>query len=152
MCTSHQQLFLICPFCQLETFLTQQFGNAFFLTAPASVFYFDEDEYLAGVKQFIEDEGIQRIYLVGDVSCYFVQNTLNRQRSTYLRCENYIKELLTESDSAFSLTHKLLRRQKYELTDERIFGTEIQQNKLQVQTLITSVRTGEILKGEKMYA
>lgn len=131
------QLFLVCPFCQMERFITKYFGDVLFLTAPASVFFFDDDTFLKEVKKTIQREKITDIYLVGDVSCRFIQYALQNESITGLRCESEIQELLSTTDTAFSLTEKLLKKQLYEMTCQGIFGKEIEEGQLRLHALLT---------------
>ncbi|MCA0232877.1 MAG: hypothetical protein LCH91_20590 [Bacteroidetes bacterium] len=135
---SSNQLFLVCPFCQMEGFIRRHFGDVFFLTSPASVFDFEDDAYLKEVKKTIHRENIQDIYLVGDISCRFVKNALISRELGYLWCEEFIRDLRSETDIPISLTEKLLRKQLYELSAERIFGSELEKGKLRLHGLMTS--------------
>lgn len=132
------QLFLVCPFCQMERFITKHYGDVLFLTAPASVFYFDDTNFLKAVKKTIQREKITDIYLVGEVSCCFIQYALRNESQTGLRCESEIQELISKTDTAFSLTEKLLKKQLYEMSCQSIFGKEIEEGKLRIHTLLTS--------------
>lgn len=132
------QLFLVCPFCQMERFITKRFGDVLFLTAPAAVFYFDDDPFLKAVKKTIQREKITDIYLVGDVSCQFIQYALQNESITGLRCESEIQELLSTTDTAFSLTEKLLKKQLYEMTCHSVFGKEIEEGQIRLHALLTS--------------
>lgn len=135
--TPQNRLFLVCPFCQMERFITKYFGDVLFLTAPASVFFFDDDPFLKAVKKTIQREKITDIYLVGDVSCRFIQYALQNEKTTGLRCESEIQELLSTTDTAFSLTEKLLKKQLYEMTCQSIFGKEIEEGQLRLHALLT---------------
>jgi carbonic anhydrase len=132
------RLFLVCPFCQMERFITKYFGDALFLTAPASVFYFDDDNFLKAVKKTIQSEKITDIYLVGEVSCRIVQYVLQNESITGLRCESEIQELLSSTDTPFSLTEKLLKKQLYEMTCHSVFGKEIEEGQIRLHALLTS--------------
>jgi hypothetical protein len=141
----HNQLFLVCPFCQMESFIIRNFGEAFFLTAPASVFHFDDEEFLQAVKKVVWKEQITDIYFVGEVSCCFIQNALNKKRLSDLRCESEIEELISTTDTAYSLTEKLLTKQMYDVSCERVFGKEIALGAIRLHALMTSKRTNTIL-------
>lgn len=132
------RLFLVCPFCQMERFITKYFGDVLFLTAPASIFYFDDGNFLKAVKKTIQSEKITDIYLVGDVSCQIVQYMLQNKSITGLRCESDIQELLSSTDTPFSLTEKLLKKQLYEMTCHSIFGKEIEEGQIYLHALLTS--------------
>ena len=135
---SQNQLFLVCPFCHMEKFIIKHFGDGLFLTAPASVFFFDDDIYLKAVKKTIQREKITDIYLVGDVSCRFIHYALHNESNTGLRCESEIKELFSKTDTAFSLTEKLLKKQLYEMSCQSIFGKEIEAGQIRLHALLTS--------------
>lgn len=132
------RLFLVCPFCQMERFITKYFGDALFLTAPASVFHFDDDDFLKAVKKTIQSEKITDIYLVGEVSCRIVQYVLQNESITGLRCVSDIQELLSTTDTPFSLTEKLLKKQLYEMTCHSVFGKEIEEGQIRLHALLTS--------------
>lgn len=131
------QLFLVCPFCQMERFITKYFGDVLFLTAPASVFHFDDANFLKAVKKTIQSEKITDVYLVGEVSCCFIQYALQNKCNTGLRCESEIWELLSKTDTAFSLTEKLLKKQLYEMSCQSIFGQEIEDGQIRIHALLT---------------
>ena len=132
------QLFLVCPFCQMERFISRHFGDVLFLTAPASVFYFDDANFLKAVKKTIQREKITDIYLVGELSCRFIQYTMQNGSPTGLRCESEIQELFSKTDTAFSLTEKLLKKQLYEMSCQSIFGKEIEEGQVRIHALLTS--------------
>ncbi len=134
----HNQLFLVCPFCQIERFINKHFGDALFLTAPASVFDFDDNEFLKAVKKTIQREKITDIYLVGEVSCCMIQYALRNESRTGLRCESEIYDLLSKTDTAFSLTEKLLKKQLYEMSCQSVFGKEIEEGKIRLHAFFTS--------------
>ncbi|NBB21403.1 hypothetical protein GVN20_18700 [Runella sp. CRIBMP] len=132
------QLFLVCPFCQMERFITKHFGDVLFLSAPASVFYFDDANFLKAVKKTIQREKITDICLVGEVSCCFIQYVLQNKSMTGLRCESEIQELFSKTDTTFSLTEKLLKKQLYEMSCQSIFGNEIEEGQIRIHALLTS--------------
>ncbi len=132
------QLFLVCPFGQMEGFIRRHFGNVFFLTSPASVFDFRDEAYLNEVKKMIRNEGIQDIYLVGDVFCQFVKNALVSRELGFFSCEQLIRELCLETDTPMTLTEKLLKKQLYELSAERIFGRELEKGEVRLHALMIS--------------
>jgi len=121
----------------MERFITKHFGDVFFLTAPASVFNFDDTNFLKAVKKTIQSEKITDIYLVGEVSCRFIQYALQNKCNTGLRCESEIQELFSKTDTAFSLTEKLLKKQLYEMSCQSIFGKEIEAGQLRLHALLT---------------
>jgi hypothetical protein len=132
------RLFLVCPFCQMERFITKYFGDVLFLTAPASIFYFDDDNFLKAVKKTIQSEKITDIYLVGEISCRIIQYVLQNESITGLRCESDIQELLSSTDTPFSLTEKLLKKQLYEMSCHSVFGKEIEEGQIRLHALLAS--------------
>jgi hypothetical protein len=76
--------------------------------------------------------------LVGEVSCRIVQYVLQNESITGLRCESEIQELLSSTDTPFSLTEKLLKKQLYEMTCHSVFGKEIEEGQIRLHALLTS--------------
>lgn len=59
----------------MENFIQTHYGEAYFITAPAAIFNFEDGEFKE-IKEFIEREYIRRVYLVGESSCNFTKNVL----------------------------------------------------------------------------
>lgn len=136
--SNHQgnKLFLVCPFCQMENFIVNHYGEVFFLTASGAVFIFESDE-LKVIKEFIARENIQRIYLVGETSCNFTKNILENSNYSGLFCENEIQKLKSSGDTPHSLTLKILKEQANRLCSVNFFGNEIASKKISLHSLLT---------------
>lgn len=141
------KLFLVCPFCQMENFIIKHYGEVFFLTAPASMFHF-EDDTLQAVKEFIAREDIKRIYLVGETSCNFTRNMLDGKNHSGLQCESEIQKLKSNDDSLYSLTEKMMKEQANKLRSEDLFGKEIEAGNISVHILITDKQENKITEIE----
>lgn len=104
------KLFLVCPFCRMEPFIRKNYGQTLFLSAPAAVFHFSDDE-LTELKSFVEREHIRDLYLVSDESCHFIRRALNHEPPAGLSCESFISHLITEDDTPSSVSAKIVKRQ-----------------------------------------
>lgn len=136
MKTAAKKLFLVCPFCQMEHFINQHYGEAYFLTAPASVFHFDAD-YLNSVKHLIDREQISELYVVADSSCNFVHDALEGRSAYPLSCEKTLQQLKTDSDTVSSLQQKILQHQAAQLQQDSLLGKEINSGKLNLHLIAT---------------
>lgn len=146
---NHQgnKLFLVCPFCQMESFIINHYGEVFFLTTPASMFHFGNDT-LQAVKEFITREDIKGIYLVGETSCNFTKNVLDDKNHSGLQCETDIQMLKSDNDSVHSLTEKMMKEQANRLRSEDILGKEIEAGNISVHILITDKQENKITEIE----
>ncbi len=149
-------LFITCPFCQLEHFLRAKFGEkVFFYTVPGGVLNFQTDETL-GLIEFLKREQITDIYLVNDVSCNFIEGTINGKQEFGLNCEKQFRELLKKLSADFENLH--LKEKKELLAKTNVFAQldylntqnflkdEITQVKIGVHGMLTDKNRGfEIL-------
>jgi len=148
MSTDNQQnnkLFLVCPFCQMENFIVKHYGEVFFLTAPAVVFHFGNDELIV-IKEFIARENIKEIYLVGETTCNFTKNVLDNTNLSGLPCETEIQKIKSFDDTPNTLTLKILNEQTYKLSEENIFGKEITSGTILFHTLQTVKNENKIIE------
>jgi hypothetical protein len=154
---AQNELFIICPFCQLENFLRTKYGDdLFFITAPAAVFNFNADEVLA-LKDFFKREHITDIYLVNDVSCNFIDEAIKNKKEFGLHCEKQLRGLLQYSNSNFKSQDSLrtknellaennvLKQLEY-LNSEEIFKHEISALGINIHGIITDKKETNIFK------
>jgi hypothetical protein len=136
MCTTNsQKLFLVCPFCQLEPGIRQQFGDAYFLTAPAGIFRFSA-KYLDCIRNVIDREQIEEIISVASADCNFIQTVLLRQASTGMPCEQIIQRLMQSGDDAKTLAEKIVADQLQKLRNEDHFGPDIDAGTIKVSGML----------------
>lgn len=97
----YNALFIICPFCQLEHFLQSKFGDKiYFHTVAGGVLNFQTDDILV-LLDFLKREQITDIYLVNDVSCSFIEDTINGKKEFGLQCEKQFRDLFKKFSSEF---------------------------------------------------
>ncbi len=90
---SHNALFIICPFCQIEYFLRAKFGeDILFVTVPGGVLNVHTQEIL-GMREFIKREQITDVYLVNNISCNFIEEAIAGDKEFGLHCEKQFREL-----------------------------------------------------------
>jgi carbonic anhydrase len=96
------KLFLICPFSCIENFIQEKYGeNVFFLTSTAAIFNFNEPAYVESVKEFIESNNIEEVVIVNDLSCRFLQKTLqNTGEQPRNAAERTLSHLFTDNHSS----------------------------------------------------
>ncbi|MDZ4712455.1 MAG: carbonic anhydrase [bacterium] len=141
-------LFIICPFCQLESFLRTKFGDdIFFLTSPAAVLNFSADEVLA-IREFIKREHIKDIFLVNEVTCNFIDEAIKNKKEFGLHCEKQLRVLLQNSNSNIKSQESLrtwkevlaqnnvLKQLEY-ISTEEIFRHEISALGINIHGIIT---------------
>ena len=147
MNTSHQEgnkLFIVCPFCQLESFLTQHYGDIFFLTAPAAMYDFDTDN-IQVLKEFISREHIKDVYIVGEISCILTKGVLAHSSQSRLPCEDGIKKLKSDDDSLESLTVKILMEESGKWRNEELLKKQINDGSLALHFLLSDKQANKIL-------
>jgi hypothetical protein len=144
-------LFIICPFCQLETFLRTKFGeDIFFMTATAGVLNFCSDE-ISAVKGCVKREKIKNIYLVNDVGCNFIAEAIKNEDGFGLNAERQLRNLLhtirSKVNSVLSLEEKKkvvaennAHEQAEYLASEKIFKHEVTTLEIIIHKLIINKR------------
>jgi len=146
---SNGSLFIICPFCQLESFLKKKFGeDIFFMTVPAGVLNFCSRQ-VSATRRFIKREQIKNIYLVNDVGCNFIEEAIKNEKEFGLTAEEQLRKLLQnihlKTDGTLSMQEKKrmvaennVQQQVAYLASEKILKHEISTLKINVRTLIVN--------------
>ncbi len=142
--STSNKLFLVCPFSQMENFITNHFGEVFFLTAPAAVFSFENIESNEEVKLFLQRKKITDIYLVSDTDCRFINNVITGNNLSGLSCENIINELKTADDTPFTLSKKLIFHQLNELNSVALFGDEMKSGNIKLHGIVSSKKENKL--------
>lgn len=132
-----KKLFFVCPICQMEHFIKKQFGEVFFVTAPASVFDFEDTEFSNEISLFIKHRNITDVYAACDLSCNFLNQRVNAGALHGLRCEELIDSLRNSNDNAYTLAEKLVRHQTCSIKQHLDLTTR-SGNMIKVHGLITS--------------
>lgn len=144
------QLFIICPFSCMESFLQDRYGNnSFFLTCSGAVLQHHESEFVAAVRQLIINEKINAIVIVNDTACRFINGILKGNKIFGLSSEKAIREIYTEHYfSNFrdrSLTYQQqrlaelnIRRQASDLLTSQVLGECITEYGIAIKGLITN--------------
>lgn len=150
------KLFLVCPFSTLEPFIKSKYGNeAFFLTAPAGLFRFQEEPYLQEVKRFIKHHRTGHIYIVNDTSCRFLNGIINNQlpaevaacehiRSIYHGNLRQVKQEPDAEKQVEKLAELCIQQQTAHLVQPHVLGEEIKGHRIQVKGLITNRRNNDV--------
>ncbi len=152
----NKRLFLVCPDCFIEQTIRKHYGpDSFFLTALGSVFHIDSFEYAEEINSFLSGEGVLDIFVVNDIKCTFIQNTMTsknhqtkaEQKLAQLYLENYdeFEELDTDEDKAQKLALLNIERQVNELSETAFIGDKISDGRLTVKGLLYD-RTQEMFK------
>lgn len=144
------QLFIVCPFSSMETYLQQKYGkDIFFLTFPGAVIQFNETDYILGLKDFIEREKINHIYFVNDTSCRIIEGVIKRniiagflsnKSIEALYVNNYFSTLKNHSlyNQKYKLAEIILKNQIQGIRNSEILGTFISAFGIEVKGLLTS--------------
>lgn len=152
------QLFLVCPFSNMEHFIRQKFGQeAFFLTAMAGQSQFHELRYTEAMLELIDREQITELYLVQDTSCRFMNGLLDAEPIHGSIAENKLEQLLVEHYAEIkSQTTRTLQLKKFAAINLRAQLREIganvflsswmAQNRLEIKGLITTKAENEVLE------
>lgn len=152
------QLFLVCPFSNMEHFIRQKFGQeAFFLTAMAGQSQFHELRYTEAVLELIDREEIAELYLVQDTSCRFMNGLLDAEPIHGSIAENKLEQLLVEhyAEIKAHTTRTLqlkkfaainLRAQLREIGANAFLNSWMARNRLEIKGLITTKAENEALE------
>jgi hypothetical protein len=144
------QLFVLCPFSSLETFLQNKYGeNSFFLTYSGVVLQYQDLHYLLDIKDFMFREKIKTIFIVNDTSCRFINGIIKQKKKLGFESEKIIEELYI--DNYFSdfkeqtIDHQLFKRTKLNIKNQingivnsTLLGSHIADLDIKVKGLITS--------------
>ncbi len=146
------QLFLVCPFSSVEPFIRSRYGNkAFFLTAPAGFFKFQEQEYLSEVRNFIARNRPEHIYIVNDSSCRFLNEIVSNPEQPETPLCKPVQDVFHRNFRkimrAPTLKKKAERLAKFSITQQAVIlmqpdvlGNEIREYGIQIRGLITDRR------------
>lgn len=134
---SSKKLFFVCPNCQMEHFIKKQFGEVFFVTALASVFDLGDIEFRNEISSFIRDRNITDLYVVCDLNCNFLNESVNGDAVQGLKCEELIDSLRSSYDNTYTLAEKLVRHQADSL--KRNLNLSVRSGQaIKIHALITS--------------
>ncbi len=145
------KLFLICPFSCIENFIQEEkYGeNVFFLTSTAAIFNFNEPAYVESVKEFIESNNIEEVVIVNDLSCRFLQKTLqNTGEQPRNAAERTLSHLFTDNHSSLTqqpsfkeqliqLATLNIQEQIHKMTELDVFGVLFMLNGIKLTGLIS---------------
>lgn len=137
-------LFFICPFSQIESLIRKNFGDVYFITAPASIFRFDDESFAQEIADFIARRDIHEIYFVSDVDSYFIANALSNGHSFGLSGESVIAELIDQSDSSFTLSHKIIEHQFKAIKNASRLDLLIKNKPIKISGMIASKKEGKL--------
>jgi hypothetical protein len=152
-----KRLFIVCPFSQLETFLSARFGEtSYFLTAAGSVLFLEPIKFTNALEDFLIREAIEEIAVVNEWSSVFIRNALNEElepvietaqilHKTYLQHREDILSDNTFENRCRQLAFLNSRRQLSELLKNVSIGKIIQSKNIQLKCLVVHRRQNEIL-------
>jgi carbonic anhydrase len=144
------QLFVVCPFSSLETFLQNKYGtNSFFLTYSGAVLQYQDLDYLLDIKDFIFREKIRTIFIVNDISCRFINGIIKQKKKLGFESEKIIEELYIDNyfsdfkeqtidHQVFKLSELNIKNQINSLVNSTLLGSHIADLDIKVKGLITS--------------
>ena len=152
------QLFIVCPFSCMETFLQNKYGNdIFFLTFSGAVFQFEDVNYVEVIRDFINRENITNTFIVNDTSCRFIKRVLETKKGFGTFSEEVMINLLIDNYSVVMQTKSLIeqkkalaelniRRQVKEILSNELFLQPIIQNKINIKGLITTKAENKLIE------
>lgn len=141
------RLFLVCPDCFIEQTIRKHYGpDSFFLTALGSVFHINSFEYAEEINSFLSGEDVMDIYVVNDVQCTFIRNTMTIQNhqtkaeqklaQLYLDNLDDFEDFTSDEDKAKHLALLNIKRQAKDLSETAFLGSKIQDGSLRVKGLL----------------
>lgn len=153
-------LFIVCPFCQIDNLIKTNYGSdVFLMSAPAGVVHLD-DEQATELKSFIIRQSVQNIYLVNDIGCNFLVDTILQKSQFGLHCESVLKELSQQItvDSSMSMDQKCevlarnnMSKQILSLKNNDILNLQDVFLGIKVETLVTDKKLSKIKTCGKTY-
>lgn len=141
------KLFLICPECNIEHALRAQFGDDIYcMTSLGAVFDISSFANAEEANQMIAKETITKIFVVNDVECKFIRNTIYEDKYNWTVAESVLEIIHQENAAEFApmdptqqqkLLAKLnIQRQVRDLLEVAFIGNKIRDNYLKVTGLI----------------
>lgn len=132
-----KRLFLVCPDCYMEQKIRAQYGSdSFFLTALGSVFHIDNFKYAEEVNSFLSREDVMHIYIVNDVNCTFIQNTLSSGTNHKTKAEIALEELYSDEVKAMYLAKLNIFRQANDLRSTAFLGSKIESDQIALKGVL----------------
>lgn len=90
---TNKRLFLLCPTWCLETKLRKQFkDDPYFMTALGCSFSFDKSQ-VEQIKSLIHQNGVEKICVVANPKCKFIQNIINPKSLYNTRAEELLASI-----------------------------------------------------------
>ena len=144
------KLFLVCPFSSVEPLIQNRYGkDIFFLTAPASLFKFEEEAYLQEVRHFIAKNRPEHIYIVHDTSCRFLRGIILGQEQPAVAACTSIRDIFQRNLQTIMRAPELeakveklaeccMIQQTIHLIQPHVLGNEIMKYGIQIKGLITN--------------
>ena len=115
----NNQLFIVCPFSNLEHWVKKQYGqDVLFLSVPAGLVPPSDDTFREDLKRIITENNITEIYVANEVSNPFIQSVIDESYKRDIALLNPVADL------------------KEEFWMERFAGLSRQQQKLKLAELL----------------
>jgi hypothetical protein len=141
------KLYLICPDCNTEYAIKDQFkSNIFLLTALGVVFDFSSMEASYNLDDFINRETITEIVIVNDSNCTFIESTIHNRIKYNTVAEKELEKLQINNLEKFEslniqeqqvLLAKLnTYRQAFDLLEVPFIGPKIDDKQVAISGLI----------------
>ena len=141
-------IFIICPFCQLESFLREKFGDdIFFITTPAGILNFNENE-IGALKYLINQEKINNIYLVNDVSCKFIDAAITNKdfglpfekelKRQFEQLNTHLENLESIGVKKIKLAYSNLKNQAAYIMNNQTLKLDIENQKIIIHQIIVN--------------
>jgi hypothetical protein len=88
------ELFLVCPFSHSEGIIREYINpSAYFLTSSASVFRFNNEDYVDSIIDAATFNGIEKIYVTASTECQFAQRAIQEKNATDFYAERALLEV-----------------------------------------------------------
>lgn len=142
---SHNSLFFVCPFSHTEHFIRSRFADGYFITAPGSVFDFNDETLANEISAFLKLKEIEQIYIVCDVNCSITANLLLGGKAFGLWCEAEILALLNPSDNGESVAGKIIQHEINKMRKTKSIADVISQQNVEIRGIITSVTDNRLV-------
>jgi hypothetical protein len=142
---SNNKLFFVCPFCQMEHFIRKKYGDVYYVTAPAAIFSFSDENFAREIRSFLLHKNITDLYLVCDLECNFLNNVLSGGNLYGLFCEEVIENLVRSADDPFSLAEKMVHSQMKALTKVSCIAEVITGRKIKLYGMVTSKKENSLV-------
>lgn len=157
----NNQLFIVCPFSNLEHWVKKQYGqDVLFLSVPAGLVPLSDDTFREELKRIITENNITEIYVTNEVSNPFIQSVFDESFKRDIALLNSVadlkEEFWMERFEGLSLQQQKLKlaelmiEQSMEMLQSISISIQSSDSSIQIRGIVISKKAGFIKELKKM--